>query len=159
MKGTHELGPKTTRRGALALVGGFAAVAIGAAPSMHEAASLDVDVDVLEYDYADPTAERLAEDETAPDVDEVVLELANHGDTFVPLWFTWDQKRKTRHNWPIDEGPAPIGAGETARYRLVAPGPDARMNAGYPAQITVFEKGTERWKSIQFTPDRQVNQL
>lgn len=157
MKGTHELGSSTTRRRfAAGLVGGFAALAIGAAPSMHDSASLDVDVDVVDYGYADATAEQLDEDPTAPDVDVVELELANHGDELVPLFYTWDQKRKTRHNWEIQEGPVPIGAGETARYRLVAPGEDARMNAGYPAQITVFEKGAQRWQSTQFTPDEYL---
>ena len=157
MKGTHELGSSTTRRRfAAGLVGGFAALAIGAAPFMHDSASLDVDVDVVDYGYADPSAEQLDEDPTAPDVDVVELELANHGDELVPLFYTWDQKRKTRHNWEIQEGPVPLGAGETARYRLVAPGEDARMNAGYPAQITVFEKGAQRWKSIRFTPDEYL---
>ena len=157
MKGTHELGSSTTRRRfAAGLVGGFAALAIGAAPFMHDSASLDVDVDVVDYGYADPSAEELDEDPTAPDVDVVELELANHGDELVPLFYTWDQKRKTRHNWEIQEGPVPLGAGETARYRLVAPGEDARMNAGYPAQITVFEKGAQRWKSIRFTPDEYL---
>lgn len=157
MKGTHELGSSTTRRRfAAGLVGGFAALAIGAAPFMHDSASLDVDVDVVDYGYADPTAEQLDEDPTAPDVDVVELELTNHGDELVPLFYTWDQKRKTRHNWEIQEGPVPLGAGETARYRLVAPGEDARMNAGYPAQITVFETGAQRWKSIRFTPDEYL---
>lgn len=157
MKGTHELGSSTTRRRfAAGLVGGFAALAIGAAPFMHDSASLDVDVDVVDYGYADPSAEELDEDPTAPDVDVVELELANHGDELVPLFYTWDQKRKTRHNWEIQEGPVPVGAGETVRYRLVAPGEDARMNAGYPAQITVFEKGAQRWKSIRFTPDEYL---
>jgi hypothetical protein len=157
MKGTHELGSSTTRRRfAAGLVGGFAALAIGAAPIMHDSTALDVDVDVVDYGYADPSAEQLDEDPTAPDVDVVELELANHGDELVPLFYTWDQKRKTRHNWEIQEGPVPVDAGETARYRLVAPGDDARMNAGYPAQITVFEKGAQRWKSIQFTPDEYL---
>jgi len=111
----------------------------------------DVDVDVVDYGYA----ERLNEDETAPDVDVVELDVANHDREFVPLFYTWDQKRKTRHNWGIEDGPVPLGPGETARYRLVAPGEDARMNAGYPTQITVFEKGAQRWKSIHFTPDRE----
>lgn len=157
MKGTHELGSSTTRRRFVGgLVGGFAALAVGAAPAMHDSATLDVDVDVVDYGYADPSQERLEKDATAPDVDVVEVELANHGDAFVPLWFTWDQKRKTRHNWPIDEGPVPVDAGETARYRLVAPGQDGRINAGYPAQLTVFEKGSQRWKSIRFTPDEKV---
>jgi len=152
MRGTHELGSSTTRRRfAAGLVGGFAALALGAAPIMHDSATLDVDVDVVDYGYA----ERLNEDETAPDVDVVELDVANHDREFVPLFYTWDQKRKTRHNWGIEDGPVPLGPGETARYRLVAPGEDARMNAGYPTQITVFEKGAQRWKSIHFTPDRE----
>jgi hypothetical protein len=154
MKGTHELGSSTTRRRfAAGLVGGFAALAIGAAPIMHDSASLDIDIDIVDYGYADPDRERLNEDETAPDIDVVEVDLTNHGGAFVPLWISWDQKRKTRHNWLIDEGPIPVGSGKTARYRLVAPGEDGRINAGYPAQITVFEKGEQRWKSIQFTSE------
>lgn len=160
MKGTHELGSSTTRRRfAAGLVGGFAALAIGAAPFMHDSASLDVDVDVVDYGYAAETGELSLEGlptDEVPGVDRVELELANHGAELVPLFYTWDQKRKTRHNWEIQEGPVPLGAGETARYRLVAPGEDARMNAGYPAQITVFEKGAQRWKSIRFTPDEYL---
>ena len=156
MKRTHELGSSTTRRRfATGFVGGFAALAIGAAPIMHDSASLKADVDIVEYGYADPSAERLQEDETAPDVDVVQLELVNHGETFTPLFYSWDQKRKTRHNWEIEDGPVPLGAGETARYRIVAPGETARINAGYPAQITVFESGEQHWKSVRFTPDRR----
>jgi hypothetical protein len=151
MKGTHELGPTTSRRGALGLIGGFAALAIGAAPAMHDSATLDVDVDVRHYSYADPTAERLNEDETAPDIDEVVVRLTNHGHAFAPLFFTWDQKRKGRHNWQIEDGPTTLEAGETAHYWLNAPGKTGRINAGYPAQITVFEKGEQRWASTRFT--------
>ena len=152
MKGTHELGPETSRRGALGLIGGFAALAIGAAPFMHDSATLDVDLDVRHYNYADPSAERLDEDATAPDVDQVVVRLTNNGDEFVPLFFTWDQKRKGRYNWEIEDGPTPIGSGETVDYWLSATSEESRINAGYPAQLTVFEKGTQRWKSIRFTP-------
>jgi len=46
MRGTHELGSSTTRRRfAAGLVGGFAALALGAAPIMHDSATLDVDVE------------------------------------------------------------------------------------------------------------------
>lgn len=154
MKGTHELGSSTTRRRfATGLVGGFFALAFGAAPSMHASATLDVDVDVVDYGYSDPTAEERARDPTEPDVDEVVLEVTNHGEEFVPLFYTWDQKRKTRHNWRIDRGPSPVPVGETVRYHLSAPGDSARINAGYPAQITLFEKGEQRWKTTHFTPE------
>lgn len=153
MKGTHELGSSTTRRRfATGLIGGFFALAFGAAPSMHDSATLDVELDVVDYGYADPTDQELATDQSEPDVDEVVLELTNHAGEFVPLFYSWDQKRKTRHNWPIDSGPSPVPAGETVRYHLTAPGDSARINAGYPAQITVFEKGKQRWKTVHFTP-------
>ena len=144
MKGTHELGEQTSRRAALGLVGGFATLAIGAAPSMHERADLDVDVGVLEVGF-------VADGDGA---DRVDVELANHtGDELVPEWFTWDKRRKTRHNWEIENGPVPIEAGERARYELVATGKDAWMNAGVPVQLTVFERGEQRWKSIQFVPE------
>ena len=138
---THELGETTSRRAAIGLVGGFVALAIGAAPPMHDRATLDVDLEVLDYHYADE------------DVDRVDVELANHGDDLVPEWFTWDKERKTRHNWQTETGPVPLEAGERARYELVAPGEDGRMNTGYPVQLTVFEKGEQRWKSIQFVPE------
>lgn len=160
MKGTHELGETTSRRAALGLLGGFAALAIGAAPPMHERATLDVDLEILDYHYAGEGVENgvvslkgLPIDEPL-DVDRVDVELANFTDNeLVPVWFTWDKKRKTRHNWEIDSGPVPIEAGERARYELVAPGEDGQMNTGFPVQLTVIEKGTQRWKSVQFTPE------
>lgn len=158
MKGTHELPSSTTRRGALGLLGGFAALALGAAPIMHAGAALDVELDVLNYRYADPTPKRIEEDATAPDVHVVDLELSNHGDQLVPLFFTWDQKRKGRHNWQIQDGPVPLPGGETARYTIAAPDETGRINAGYPAQLTVFDHGKQRWATTHFTPEsrRQV---
>lgn len=154
---THEFSPKTTRRGALGLISGFAALAISTAPQLHERAQLDVDLDVVKSGDADRNLGELpTEDADAWYIDTLEVELENHSDTFVPLFFSWDQKRKTRHNWEIEDGPVPIEAGERARYRIVAPGDPGRIHAGYPVQLTVFEKGSQRWKSIQFTPEDEV---
>lgn len=157
MMKTHQLGESTSRRAAIGLVGGFAALAIGAAPPMHGRAVLDVDVDVLDYHYATESGvislEELPDDEPVG-VNRVDVELTNRtGDDLVPVWFSWDKKRKTRHNWEIEAGPVPIEAGERARYELVASGEDAWMNAGEPVQLTVFEKSAQRWKSVQFVPE------
>lgn len=154
---THEFEKKTTRRGALGLIGGFVALAIGTAPVLHERAQLDVDLNVVESSDAEiDLGELPTDDANAGYIDMVEVELKNHGETFVPLFFTWDQKRKTRHNWEIEDGPVPIKNGERARYRIVAPGDPGRIHAGYPVQLTVFEKGSQRWKSIQFTPESGV---
>lgn len=136
---------RTTRRAALGLVGGFVALGLGAAPVLHRRAALDVELSVVDYQLADAPAEP----GTPVGVDGVAVRLDNHDAEFVPLFFTWDQKRKTRHNWDIDAGPSPLPTGETAQYRLVAPGPEGRINTGYPAQLTVFERGEQRWASIQ----------
>lgn len=133
------------RRAALGLIGGFAAVAVGAAPPMHKSTDLDVDVDLHRYYYGN----------TVPvGVEHLSVDLANHtGETLHPVWFTWDQRRKTRHNWDIKSGPEALEAGEAARYELHAPGEDAEINDGYRAQLTVFQRGEQRWHSIQFTPE------
>lgn len=138
---THELDATTTRRAAIGLLGGFAALAVGAAPVMHDQTSLNVDVEILDLGYAEGAVERV----------DVALE--NHtDDEFVPEWFTWDETRKTRHNWRAERADVPIGAGERSRYELVTPTTAGRMAVGERVQLTVFETGTQRWQSIHFTP-------
>jgi hypothetical protein len=135
----------TTRRATLGLVGGLVATAVGLAPSAHRQAVLEgLDVEVLDYHFVEKDHE-----DNHGRIAAIDVELGNGtGEEIDPLISTWDQRRKTRHNWEIDEGPVPLPAGETAEYHVVAPAETARLHAGVPAQITVYRRGEERWESV-----------
>lgn len=153
MRRPRDVDETTTRRATLGLVGGLVATAVGLAPSTHRRAVLEgLDVDVLAYRFVDGDEDGRKYGE----IESICVELANgSGEPLDPLVSTWDQRRKTRHNWEIDEGPVPLPAGETAEYVVVAPGRTARLHAGVPAQITVYQRGEERWTSIHVeTPER-----
>ena len=100
----------TSRREALGLLGGFAALAIGAAPLMHARADLALSVNVSQeptdagqHDMsADVVRFELQDATNPPTVGELYVELTSR-EVFAiePLFFSWDQKRKTRHNWEI----------------------------------------------------------
>lgn len=146
MRRPRDLDETTSRRATLGLVGGLVATAVGLAPSAHRRAVLeDLDVRVLNNHFAQKDHE-----DNHGWIGAIDLELANGTDeTLDPLVSTWDQRRKTRHNWRIEDGPVPLPAGETAEYHVVAPGETARLHAGVSAQITVYQRGEQRWKSVQ----------
>lgn len=149
----RDAGETTTRRATVGLVGGLVATAVGFAPIAHRRASLDVDVDVdvLGYRFVDA----LDEDDHGR-IDAVDVEIANRSDAELdPLVSSWDQRRKTRHNWRLEDGPVPLARGETAEYRVVSPSETANLHAGVPAQITVYKRGEQRWASVHVeTPAR-----
>lgn len=149
------------RRAALGFLGGFGGLAIGLAPTMHASTDLGADVELVEtYYLGDPALNGVTYDEE-PDGDflpvvAVDVDVANNdAEALDPVWFTWDQKRKTRHRWPVQSGPVPLEAGERGHYRLVAPAAAAWMNPGVPVQLTVFAKGEQRWESIQLVAERR----
>lgn len=160
MRKPHELPDSTTRRGALGLIAGFGGLAIGAAPHYHAKATLDADLAVLGYEYVDADAAPTYGTRTGDDpprywpIDELRAEVTNRSETPLdPLFTNWDQRRRTRHNWPIEAGATPLPPGETDTYRIVAPGESGALHGGLPAQLTVWRRGEEVWKSVQFTPE------
>lgn len=150
MRKPHELDEPMKRRAALGLLGAFGAT-LATAPYWHARTELDVEVDVLGFDYA--TVTRRSVGEPHQGVVAIDLELANDDVDLEPLFTSWDHRRKTRHKWPIEEGPEVLDAGERAHYRIEAPGDEAAVLAGYRAQLTVWQLGEERWRSIHFTPE------
>lgn len=155
MRRPRDVDETTTRRATLGLVGGLVATAVGLAPSAHRRAVLEnLDVDVLGYHFVEKDHEN-----DHGRIDAVDVELANGtGETIDPLVSTWDQRRKTCHNWRIRGGGAPLPPGETSEYRAVAPAETARLHAGVPAQITVYRRGEERWKSVHVkTPEEAIS--
>lgn len=142
------------RRRALVTIGGFAGLALGAAPFAMADATLDVEIHVLDYELVEDVSDA---GEAEFLVDAVTLELSNGpGEPLIPLFFTWDQKRKTRHNWDVDVGPDRLEAGEGATYRIVAPSDEGRMHAGYPTQLTVFQKNEQHWRSVHLVPGEEA---
>jgi hypothetical protein len=69
-----------------------------------------------------------------------------------PVFSNWNQKRRTRHNWPIQDGPETLPAGSKAVYRIAAPNDEAVLHTGLPAQLTVYDRGQEQWATHTFTP-------
>jgi len=123
---------------------GAVTTAVGLAPIYHRRASLDVEIELLDYVSVEADAER------SGTIDELSLQLTNAtGEPLNPLVSTWDQRQKTRHNWRIRRGAVPLEDGESDKYRVVAPTRIARLYAGVPAQITVYQRGHQRWNSIQ----------
>lgn len=143
----HEVDAQTTRRATLGLVGGFLAIAFGAAPIMHASATLDLDVEITGKRWADGM------------IDGLQVEVRSQMNSpLYPVWFTWDQKRKTRHNWEIENGAVPLLPDQQTRYQLQAPSDSGRINPGTTVNLTVFQKGEQQWVSIQFGPERGAGQ-
>jgi hypothetical protein len=146
----HELSNTTRRNFAAGLVGGIPLVGFGLAPRYHDAAVLDG----LRVDVEDWTAERI---EIRGNVKRVVTGLLVSLDnqtteTLTPVFSNWDQKRRTRHNWPIADGREILPVGKSDRYRITAPNDEAVLHLGFRAQLTVFQRGEERWQTVTFTP-------
>lgn len=145
-------GIEVTRRQALSLVGGFGALSLGAAPIFHNRARLDLQVSVarvttrsgvIHFELQDALEE--------PSIGELVVNLENHESGAIdPLFLTWDQNRKTRHVWEILDGESPLESGAEERYRIAAPSPEGEISVGYRAQLTVFDRGKQRWRSVHF---------
>lgn len=142
---THEFSQTTTRRSALGLVGAFAAIAVGAAGPLHRRAVLDLEMDVLEARYAS------GEDGGGVAVDTLDVRVVNGDDVEIePVFYSWHQARNSRYNWLVESGPDTLSPGETATYRVRAKTGDGFIKVGLPAQLTLFDSGRQRWKSIQF---------
>jgi hypothetical protein len=144
----RDVDEEVSRRATLGIVGGLALSAAGLAVPAHRQAVLeDLHIKVLGFEFVKKDHE-----DSHGTIGAVQLRLANEtGERLDPLVSTWDQRRHTRHNWQLEEGPVPLATGETGEYRVVAPDETARMHAGVPAQITVYQRGEQRWKSVGVT--------
>jgi hypothetical protein len=117
----------------------------GLAPLSHRQASLDVEIELLDYSVE-------ADTETGGRIDKLRLRITNAiGEPLDPLVSTWDQRRQTRSYWRIHRGAVPLEDGDSDEYHVVAPTSTARLHVDVPAQITVSRRGKQRWNSIQRT--------
>lgn len=126
---------------AVALLAGVIAVetatALGAA---HVAIAVE-DVDVTENET----------------VAAVELELTNNGAEPVdPLITVTSESWWIQNPWDVVEGPDVLAPGETAHYRVEAPGERARPAVGDRVTVMVLDEGTQRRSAIGPAPLREL---
>jgi len=117
---------------------------LAAAPQANADATLDATVDIQQYTMG-----------KYRDVFTLSFELTNHDTVPVePVATLWGVGRQTQHPWLFLDGPESLPPGETAAYRVRAPGDHeaVRVHPDKPAQLTLYDKGTEARAVKHFTP-------
>lgn len=131
------------------LVAGYLLVALlvatGAATMGHAQGSLDVDVTVDCVDVAHGVVDEGDRDRVTRTAAAIALEVTNRGPTPVaPVFRVPSRSWHIQNAWVIRDGPAQVGAGETARYVIAAPGDRARPALVDNAAVLVTNAGTQQ---------------
>lgn len=114
------------------------------APRAHAAATLPADISIQQWTMGKYN-----------DVFKLSFAIENHtSHQITPVATLWGVARQTQHPWRFLQGPETLAAGESGEYRIRALGDHeaVRVHPDKPAQLTIYDKGTEARAIQHFTP-------
>jgi hypothetical protein len=134
-----------SRRDVLSGAAGLStAVLIMTGAKAHKRTTLEASVDIL-GDAVDSTGE----------IGVVDFAIRNERQEEIqPVALLWGQGRQAQLPWDIVRGPDVVPGGESAEYRVHAPRNDEmmRLHPGVPAQLVIYDEGTEDRTEANWTP-------
>lgn len=140
----RDLNPTVKRRALLGVAGTSLTLLAARLPTGRAEATLNATV----------TLQQTERDDTG-DIGAVTFTLENHAPHPIePVANMWGVGRQTQHPWNRQTGPPELPSGDAARYEYHAPGDHegVRVHADKPAQLTVFDKGSEARVVTHFVP-------